>query len=155
MIFRQFSSIDKILKRYTSSLYGMISNAVCVDDSRVRSWHTIPISEQKLPEMIPGHVLNVLVNHVKPDSFWLAIAPYGPRVLVAVVTLRFGRRRHHAARRRRRYPVLVDTRYHYTGYHFAQSVGQQHLQMHPNRALKRKTRTWISSPLSFVRKVQF
>lgn len=104
--------------------------------------------------MISGHVLNVLVHHVKPHRFRLAIAPDRPRVLVAVVTLCFRRRRHHATGRRRRHPVLVDTSYHYTGYHFAQSVGQQHLQVHPDRSLKRVHggSADASISISFIRK---
>lgn len=90
----------------------------------------------KLPEMVSRHVLYVLVHHVKSDRLRLTIAPYGPRVLVAVVTLRFRWRRYHAARRCWRHPVLIDTRDHNTGYDFAQGVGQQHLQMYPYRALE-------------------
>jgi len=89
-----------------------------------------------LPEMISGHVLNILVDHMKSDRFRLAIAPYGPRVLVPVVTLGFRGRRHNATGRCWRHPVLVDTRYHYAGYNFTQGIRQQHLEMYPNRALK-------------------
>lgn len=89
-----------------------------------------------LPEMISGHVLNILVDHMKSNRFWLAIAPNGPRVLVPVVTLRFRWRRHNATGHCWRHPVLVDTRYHYARYNFTQSICQQHLEMYPNRALK-------------------
>lgn len=93
--------------------------------------------------MVSRYVLYVLVHHVKSDRFRLTIAPYGPRVLVAVVTLRFRWRRYHATRRCRRHPVLVDTRYHNTGYDFAQGVRQQHLQMYPYRSLEQVRKTHV------------
>lgn len=89
-----------------------------------------------LPEMVPWHVLDIFVYHVEPDRLRLAIAPYGPRVLVPVVTLGFGGRGHHAAGCRGRHAVLVDASYHDAGYDLTQRVGQQHFQVYPDRALQ-------------------
>lgn len=99
-------------------------------------WIRVKLVVNLLPEMISGHVLYVLVDHVKSDSFRLAIAPYGPGVLVTVVALCFRRRCHHATGSWRWHAVLIDTCHQYARYDFAQSVGQHHLQVDPDRTLK-------------------
>lgn len=92
-------------------------------------WNSLSIPFYS-PQMIARHILYVLVHHMQPDCFRMAVTLHAPRLFVTIITLGDSRRGNDSGTVR-----TVGLGENNGGDHLGERVGQMHLQMNPDHTL--------------------